>query len=1075
MEVWLNSFNYLKHLLKFRLNLHNEREKHYIIAMIRILNKIFSMSLMTLFLLAFFIAIGAATFIENDFGTPVAQKWVYQALWFEIIIGYLFFTMAYNIYRYKLFQWKKIGSLVFHFSFLVIVIGALITRVSGFEGAMFIREGGSSNQIISRTTFLQIKTHDLKQQYVYDLPLIMDGHTDNSFKHDYEFPGESEEISIEFLSLKEHVKDTIIPKGKSSGDPYIEIVTTGKVSNYIKSGELFNVGPVEIAFNNREHTDAISIFETDSGIYVQTPFELGYLQMSDQSAGVVKQDSIQRFNTKRLYSVMGQQFVFNNYYPSAQLELIEDSTIAKEIKALTVRVSQGNLSTDVLLKGGNGAVDNLVKFDLGNLHYELAYGAKLIQLPFYLYLDDFELKRYPGTVNPSSFSSKITLIDPEINLEEPHHIFMNNVLDYGGYRFFQSSYDEDEKGTVLSVNHDEMGTLVTYIGYFLLGLGFVISLMARGGRFKFLMKKAKEVREKRESLGVITLLLLSTLMLAVGKSSFSQQNESSRNNPVFDSAGVVKAIDYEHAEKYGRLIIQDQQGRFQPVHTLATNILKKVSRKSTYNGQSAMQVFLGLHTNGLAWNLEPLIYVSGAEIRKKLNLTSSRGALADFLTLDFRYILFEDAEVARRKKPAERNQYDKDVLKTDERFNILYGVFTGLYLKILPLPNDINQNWYSPFDPENPFEGEDAEFLNSIIPLYNLAIQTGHQSGDWAQADRVVELIDTFQRKVASDEIMPSKSKIEWEITYNKMDVFKWLNWFYLLIGFILLVLQFIQIFKPKMNLKWPLRVGLYLFIAMFIAHGVGLGIRWYLSGHAPWSNGYEAVVFIGFITVLAGLLFYRQSKIVLGATGILAWLMLFVAHMNALDPEITNLVPVLKSYWLMIHVAIITGSYGFLGLGAILGLICLVMNVFLNDNNKKRILLTTKELTHVSEMTLIIGLFMLTIGTFLGGVWANESWGRYWGWDAKETWALASVLVYAIILHFRFVPGLKSQFAFNVASLWGYGSIIMTFFGVNFYLSGLHSYAQGDPIPIPSWVPITLIILIILSVISGLRLKTKK
>ncbi|MBK6524791.1 MAG: cytochrome c biogenesis protein CcsA [Crocinitomicaceae bacterium] len=279
--------------------------------------------------------------------------------------------------------------------------------------------------------------------------------------------------------------------------------------------------------------------------------------------------------------------------------------------------------------------------------------------------------------------------------------------------------------------------------------------------------------------------------------------------------------------------------------------------------------------------------------------------------------------------------------------------------------------------------------------------------------------------------------------------------------------------FSKSFNAKWILRIGFWIFLVCFLAHGAGLGLRWYLSGHAPWSNGYEAVVFIAFITVLAGLLFYKQNKIILGATGILAWLMLFVAHMNELDPEITNLVPVLQSYWLMIHVAIITGSYGFLGLAAILALVNLVMFVFIKDSNKSKINDTSRQLTYVIEMTMIIGLFMLTIGTFLGGVWANESWGRYWGWDAKETWALASVLVYAIILHFRFIPGLKSHFAMTTAALWGYGSIIMTFFGVNFYLSGLHSYAQGDPIPIPTWVPISVILLFALNILAYLRYRT--
>ena len=293
------------------------------------------------------------------------------------------------------------------------------------------------------------------------------------------------------------------------------------------------------------------------------------------------------------------------------------------------------------------------------------------------------------------------------------------------------------------------------------------------------------------------------------------------------------------------------------------------------------------------------------------------------------------------------------------------------------------------------------------------------------------------------------------------------------------------DIFKENSKaINTAINVFKFIILTLFLLHTFGLIVRWYISGHAPWSNGYEAVVFIGWVTVLSGLLYSKNSKIVLGATGVLAWLMLFVAHMNQLDPEITMLQPVLKSYWLMIHVAIITGSYGFLGLGAIIGLVTLIMNLFLTESNTKRVQLTTSELTYVTEMVLTIGLFMLTIGTFLGGVWANESWGRYWGWDAKETWALASVLVYAIVLHLRFIPFLKSRFVFNAASLVAYGSIIMTFFGVNFYLTGLHSYATGDPVPIPTWVPITIGLIFVLiglsywrkTVVFGTSLsKTKK
>lgn len=1029
------------------------------------------MPIMALFLLAFFIAIAVATFVENDFGTPVAQKWIYKAKWFEGILLYLFITMLYNIYRYKLVQLKKIGSLTFHVAFLVILIGAWITRIFGFEGNMTIREGDSSNIIISSDTYLQIKVHNQEQQYVYDMPVIMDGYTDNYFEHSFDFPGQSEPISLEFVDLKEQVKDTIVATGKTQGDPYLELVTVGpqgRKYNYLKSGEVLIDETVKIAFNNSDYTEAISIFETDSGIHVNTPYDLTYFEMSTQTNGLVLRDSIQLFQRKRLYSLGTFQFVFNAYYPAAKVETIESEAVDKVYKALTISATQGNLSQNVELRGGKGVYPTVNKFQQGDLYYELAYGSKLIELPFYLYLDDFEMARYPGTPNPSSFSSKVTLIDPAKNLEEPHHIYMNNVLDYGGYRFFQSNYDPDEKGTILSVNHDALGTNVTYIGYLLLALGFVIALFNSGGRFRHLLRKSAEIRKKRMDLSAVLLLI----GLSISGSINAQDVGNARDNAIFDGVIENPVIDADHAEKYGRLVIQSQRGRFQPVHTLATDILKKTSRSATYEEQTAMQVWLGIHTNSLAWNLEPFIYVSGQALQDELGIEGKYAAFVDFFGQNFEYKLQKKAETARRKKPAEQSQFDKDVLKTDERVNILFGVFQGVYLKIMPLPNDPAENWYSPFDVDHPFEGEDAEFFNTIVPLYNTTVNRAHETGNWDQANQVVDLIDVFQRRVADPETIPSKEKIEIEITYNKLDLFKKLNYSYLLVGFLILILTFVQLFKPKLTFKWPYRAGVALFLIMFITHGIGLGLRWYLSGHAPWSNGYEAVVFIAFITVLAGLLFAKQSMIILGATGILAWLMLFVAHMNALDPEITDLVPVLKSYWLMIHVAIITGSYGFLGLGAILGLIILIINLFLSRHNKKHVLMTTKELTYVSEMTIMIGLFMLTIGTFLGGVWANESWGRYWGWDAKETWALASVLVYAIILHFRFIPFLKSQFVFNVASLLAYGSIIMTFFGVNFYLSGLHSYAQGDPVPIPVWVPITVGLIIALCILSGWRLR---
>ena len=218
---------------------------------------------------------------------------------------------------------------------------------------------------------------------------------------------------------------------------------------------------------------------------------------------------------------------------------------------------------------------------------------------------------------------------------------------------------------------------------------------------------------------------------------------------------------------------------------------------------------------------------------------------------------------------------------------------------------------------------------------------------------------------------------------------------------------------------------------------------------------------------MLAGLIFSRKSLGGMAATTILAATVLLVAAMSWLDPEISPLVPVLKSYWLTIHVSLEAGSYGFLMLGAVIGMLNLILYSLNSQKKKVNIERTIKELTVISEITLLAGLVMVSIGTYLGGVWANESWGRYWGWDAKETWALVTILVYAFILHMRFIPGIQSAFAFNVASLFGFATVIMTYFGVNYYLSGLHSYAAGDPVPIPPQVFYTTIALIALTIVA--------
>jgi cytochrome c-type biogenesis protein CcsB len=329
--------------------------------------------------------------------------------------------------------------------------------------------------------------------------------------------------------------------------------------------------------------------------------------------------------------------------------------------------------------------------------------------------------------------------------------------------------------------------------------------------------------------------------------------------------------------------------------------------------------------------------------------------------------------------------------------------------------------------------------------------------------------IHDYQIKMGAEVLVP-EAKLNAEIFYNSSRIFNNLFFYYFSIGLIFLILLFVQLFSAKGKILNGLVSGFYWLVVIgFAVHTAGLILLWYVSGHAPWSNAYESMVYIGWATLLSGFIFGKKSKITLASTALLTSFILMVAHLNWLDPEITNLVPVLNSYWLMIHVAIITASYGFLALGALLGLFNLILIITAPRGNKK-ILLTFKELSTINEMTITIGLFMLTIGTFLGGVWANESWGRYWGWDAKETWALASVLVYSFVAHMRFIPGLRGGFAYNFTTLVSFSAIIMTYFGVNYYLSGLHSYAAGDPVPIPNFVYYTIAAVAVISAVAYYR-----
>jgi cytochrome c-type biogenesis protein CcsB len=517
------------------------------------------------------------------------------------------------------------------------------------------------------------------------------------------------------------------------------------------------------------------------------------------------------------------------------------------------------------------------------------------------------------------------------------------------------------------------------------------------------------------------------------------------------------------------VLVQDQKGRTKPLFTLSNDILRKVTRENEFEGLTSMQVFLGLYFDFSNWKDVPMIVISSGDIQKKLGIKGKLAAFSDLVSTEGNgtYKIAEEVNAAYSKAPGDRSKTDKEMMKIDERLNIVYMIYKGDFMKLFPL-KDGTHDWGSPQDAiKKAVSKEDSLYLNNIIPILSDALQTNNM----ATVRQVTESITGYQKRF-SQYALPSGSKTTAELLYYKLGIFEKLFPFYATVGLIMLIGLITMVIKGRKETSVFVKVLGWILFAGFLFHTLGLGLRWYIAGHAPMSNGYESMIFISWATLLAGFIFSRKSAFALSATAVLASMTLMVAHLSFMDPEITNLVPVLKSYWLTLHVSVITGSYGFLGLGAILGIITLILLSLSNDKNRERISNTIDELTVINFKTLTLGLYFLTIGTFLGAVWANESWGRYWGWDPKETWSLITIIIYSIVIHSRRIPGMKDIFTFNLISLFAFSSVLMTYFGVNYYLSGMHSYAAGDSVPVPSFVYIVVIVLAGLSFLAYSKYK---
>lgn len=612
------------------------------------------------------------------------------------------------------------------------------------------------------------------------------------------------------------------------------------------------------------------------------------------------------------------------------------------------------------------------------------------KLPFKLSLDKFVVDYHDGTMAAQDYRSLLTLIDG--GQKEQAVVSMNNILMHGGYRFYQASYDEDLKGTVLSVYYDPLGIPVTYVGYALLFLSLVGMLVEPKGAFRRLLQSPAL---KRGILGILGVL------------------------GVFGEANAATTFPTETAKKFGRLCIL-YNDRICPLQTYALDLTKKLNGHRSYGEYSPEQVVAGFIFFGDEWSKEPILKVKGGALKERFGLPDYCAVNA-FFSQTTGYIL---GPLVEEYYNGQTDKLHEQAVDMDNRLRLIMELRQGAPMKVLPY-TDGRTTWYSPVDslPKS-VEAEHAKYIHDVFSLMNGDVQ-GRQ---WDRVNVYLDKMRRYQRLNAGTSF-PLSSRLKAERLYNSIP-------FATILFMVNLTLGFLALFYTIYNMAGARRkrwidIALPLSLCLsWLMLTVALGLRWTVSGNIPMSNGYETMIVVAWFVQLVSLLMFRKARIVLVFGFLLSGFFLLVSHISQMDPAIGQMMPVLNSPLLSVHVSMVMMAYALLSLTFLCALMAMSIRRMAGD------------LQVLSLLFLLPALTLLGLGIFIGAIWANVSWGAYWTWDPKETWALITFMLYAIPLHATSLSAFRRPAVFHAYLAVAFLSIVITYFGVNYFLGGMHSYA---------------------------------
>lgn len=625
----------------------------------RVINFLTSRQLMGALFILLAVVLSIATFLENDFGYNAARALVYNTWWFELIFLLLAINMFGNLFAFNLWRWSKFPVLLFHLSFFIIIVGAAITRYVGFEGSMPIREGEISDTYYSSEGYVTVEVEDQGGTDVVHEQVFLSARTPREFSARVEINTQTYEI--ESVSYVQNA--AVRPVEKPGGQPLAGILfssSVGREEQFLAPGERINRQGVTFAFEPQDPAgvDYIIRRKDREGIVLQSRKTLQKSSMTSGTQESIAPATIVEMQPGTLFSSDNVKFALSRFWPEAELGPVsvpgQGGSGLSDV--VSFRISTDDRSYDLHVTGKKGVFDEPNTLTLPDGRISIRYGSLPLQLPFAIRLNDFQLERYPGSESPSSYASEVTLIDQRKDLKMDYRIFMNNILNYDGYRFYQSSYDRDEKGTILSVNRDFLGTIITYLGYFLMSVSMFWSLFAPKTRFRQLLQKTNTIYQKRKSLGLLLLLMLSA-------TSFAQE--------------MPPRADEDIAEKLGQLWVQDKGGRIKPLNSLHQEIMVKLVKHNSFKGFNPDQMLLGMFTHPAEWQRVPLITVKHPHLKELLGVSGKKAAFSDFFLADRSYKIKEMVDAAYRKNPANRDKLEQELIKVDEQVNVFYMAQSG--------------------------------------------------------------------------------------------------------------------------------------------------------------------------------------------------------------------------------------------------------------------------------------------------------------------------------------------------------------------------------------------------------------